>query len=159
MICGNTSDFIDHTLPKTFCTRTRGLPTTPGPQAPHHLNPALLVSVQQQCWPQKELKNYRKPFWIFCESNSCSKLFKVYLDKPWNYQWYCYQKTPLPLVGSLLKDKGSMLPLYPLSGVHGVTLRNKVRSCEIRKALNVEPLLRIERSQVHCFGHVSRKSH
>jgi len=31
-----------------------------------------------------------------------------------------------------------------LRRVHGVTLRDKVRSCEIRKALNVEPLLRIE---------------
>ena len=32
--------------------------------------------------------------------------------------------------------------------VHSVTLRDKVRSCEIRKSLNVEPLLRIERSQL-----------
>ena len=31
-----------------------------------------------------------------------------------------------------------------LRRVHGVTLLEKVRSCEIRKALNVEPLLRIE---------------
>jgi len=45
-----------------------------------------------------------------------------------------------------------MLPSYPLSDVHGVTLRDKVRSCEIRKALNVEPLLQIERFQVHWFG-------
>jgi len=34
-----------------------------------------------------------------------------------------------------------------LRRVHGVTLRDKVRSCEIRRALNVELLLRIERSQ------------
>jgi len=33
-----------------------------------------------------------------------------------------------------------------LRRVHGVELRDKVRSCEIRKALNVELLLRIERS-------------
>jgi len=31
-----------------------------------------------------------------------------------------------------------------LRRVHGVTLRDKLRNCEIRKALNVEPLLRIE---------------
>jgi len=37
MICGNTSDFIIHPLKKDSV----GLPTTPGPQAPHHLNPAL----------------------------------------------------------------------------------------------------------------------
>jgi len=50
-----------------------------------------------------------------------------------------------------------MPPSYPISGVHGVTLLDKVRSCEIRKALNVEPLLRIERSQLRWFGHVSRR--
>jgi len=34
---------------------------------------------------------------------------------------------------------------------------DKVRSCEIRGALNVEPLLfRIERSQLRWFGHVTR---
>jgi len=37
--------------------------------------------------------------------------------------------------------------------VHGVTLRDRVRNCEIRKALNVDPLLRIERSQLPWFGH------
>ena len=37
MICGNASDFIDHPLPKNYA----GPPTTSGPQAPHHLNPAL----------------------------------------------------------------------------------------------------------------------
>jgi len=39
-----------------------------------------------------------------------------------------------------------MLQSCPLSGVHGVTLRDKVRGCEIRKTLNVESPLRIERS-------------
>jgi len=43
-----------------------------------------------------------------------------------------------------------------LRRVH-VTLRAKVRSIEIRKVLNVEPLLlRIERSQPREFGHVTR---
>jgi len=51
-----------------------------------------------------------------------------------------------------MKDKGSMLPSFPLPGVHDVTLRDNVRSCEICKALNVEPRLRIERSQVHWFA-------
>jgi len=38
-----------------------------------------------------------------------------------------------------------------------VTLRDKLRSCEIRKALNVEQrLLRIERSQLRWFDHVTR---
>ena len=44
-----------------------------------------------------------------------------------------------------------------LRRIEGVTLFNKVRSSEIRKSLNIEPLLlRIERSQLSWFGHVSR---
>ena len=44
-----------------------------------------------------------------------------------------------------------------LRRIEGVTLFNKVRSSEIRKSLNIEPLLlRIERSQLRCFGYVSR---
>jgi len=46
-----------------------------------------------------------------------------------------------------------------LRRVKGVTLRDKVRSCDIRKTLNVEQFLRIERSQLRWFGHVSRMSH
>jgi len=34
------------------------------------------------------------------------------------------------------------------------TLRDKVRFCELRKLLNVESLLQIERSQLRLFGHV-----
>ena len=41
---------------------------------------------------------------------------------------------------------------------HVVTLGEKVRGCEIHKTLNIEPLLRIERSQLRWFGHVSRMS-
>jgi len=40
MICGNTSDFIDHPYLKIFYLHM-GPSTTSGPQAPHHLNPAL----------------------------------------------------------------------------------------------------------------------
>ena len=44
-----------------------------------------------------------------------------------------------------------------LRKIEGVTLFNKVRSSEIRKSLNIEPLLlRIERSQLRWFGHESR---
>ena len=44
-----------------------------------------------------------------------------------------------------------------LRRIEGVTLFNKVRSSEIRKSLNVEPLLlRIERSQLRWLGHVNR---
>ena len=45
-----------------------------------------------------------------------------------------------------------------LRRIEGVTLFNKVRSSEIQKYLNIEPLLLpIERSQLRWFGHVSRK--
>ena len=41
-----------------------------------------------------------------------------------------------------------------LRRIEGVTLFNKVRSSEVRKSLNIEPLLpRIERSQLRWFGH------
>ena len=44
-----------------------------------------------------------------------------------------------------------------LRRIEEVTLFSKVRSSEIRKSLNIEPLLlRIERSQLRWFGHVSR---
>ena len=44
-----------------------------------------------------------------------------------------------------------------LRRIKGVTLFNKVRSSEIRKSLNIKPVLpRIERSQLRWFGHVSR---
>ena len=49
-----------------------------------------------------------------------------------------------------------MAEMICLRRVHDVTLRDKVRSCEISRALNVEALLRIERSQLCCFGHVTR---
>ena len=46
-----------------------------------------------------------------------------------------------------------------LRKIEGVTLLYKKRSSDIRKYLNFEPLrLRIERSQLRWFGHVSRMS-
>ena len=44
-----------------------------------------------------------------------------------------------------------------LRRIEGVTLFNKMRSSEIRKSLNIDPLLlQIERSQLRWFGNVSR---
>ena len=46
-----------------------------------------------------------------------------------------------------------------LQRIEGAILLNKMRSSEIRKYLNIEPLLlRIKRSQVRWFGLVSRMS-
>ena len=44
-----------------------------------------------------------------------------------------------------------------LRRIEGVTLFNQVRSSEIQKSLNIDPLLlRIGRSQLRWFSHVSR---
>ena len=46
-----------------------------------------------------------------------------------------------------------------LRKIEEVTWFKKMRSSEIRKSLNIEPLpLRIERSQLKWFGHVSRNT-
>jgi len=49
--------------------------------------------------------------------------------------------------------------MFFLRKVYSVTFRDELRSCEIRRAPNIEPLLRIERSQLLWFGHVSRMPH
>jgi len=46
MIRGNTDDFIDHPYLNTLYLHM-GPPITTGPQAPHHLNPALIRFVRQ----------------------------------------------------------------------------------------------------------------
>ena len=61
-----------------------------------------------------------------------------------------------PLVN---RRPGHCSPPCPPRYVPGVTLRDKVRSCEICRALNVEPLVRIEISQLRQFGHASRMPH
>ena len=58
----------------------------------------------------------------------------------------------------LRTDTGTQMRFW--GRVHGVTLRDKVRCFEIRRAVNVEPLfIRIKRSQLRCFSHVSRMPH
>jgi len=71
----------------------------------------------------------------------------------------------------LKKKRGTLLGLFrvpsgsapeascPRCYAAGGTLRDKVRSCEIPRALNVGPLHRIDRSQLRWFSHMSRMSH
>jgi len=62
---------------------------------------------------------------------------------------YCIEEKTCDIVGTFRCPSDSApLTLYRPRYGPGVTLRNKVRSCEISRALNVEPLLRIERSQL-----------
>ena len=56
-------------------------------------------------------------------------------------------------------DARGIVPFFLCRYATGVTLRHIVRSCEIPRALNVEPLLRIDRSQLRWFGYVSRMPH
>jgi len=50
MIRRNTSDFIGRPLPKDSVSHLHmGPPTKPGPRASHHLNPALLNGVTNNC--------------------------------------------------------------------------------------------------------------
>ena len=47
-----------------------------------------------------------------------------------------------------------------LQKVRGLSLLDKVKSSNIRQSLNIEPLLlRIERSQLRWYGHVTQMSH
>jgi len=46
-----------------------------------------------------------------------------------------------------------------LRKVQGVTLRDKVRSCEIHEVLNVEPFFRIKKFQLRWLGYVPIISH
>jgi len=42
-----------------------------------------------------------------------------------------------------------------LRKVHEVVLPDKISNCEIRRTLNIEALLQIERSQLRWFGYVT----
>ena len=47
-----------------------------------------------------------------------------------------------------------------LQRISGLTLLDKVKSADIRESLNIESLLlRLEKSQLHWYGHVTRMSH
>ena len=56
-----------------------------------------------------------------------------------------------------VRSQGQASEMRFLRKIEGVTLFNKVRSSEIRKSLNIEPLLlRIERFHLKWFDHVRR---
>jgi len=80
---------------------------------------------------------------------------KVFLEK-----MYRIEKKTCDILGLFSAPSesapGALSPPCPPRYVPGVTLRDKVRSCEICRALNVEPLVRIKISQLRLFGHVSR---
>ena len=62
-----------------------------------------------------------------------------------------------------MQQSNQQTPILPSSKmrfllrIQRVTLFNRMRSSEVRKSLNIEPLLlRIETFQPRCFGHVNR---
>ena len=62
---------------------------------------------------------------------------------------YCIEEKTCDIVGTFRRPQWFGAPEFvPPRYAPGVTLRNKVRSYEISRALNVEPFLRIERSQL-----------
>ena len=68
------------------------------------------------------------------------------------YLWYCWDFTAT----SSDSSTGALCPPCGLRYAPGVTLCDKLRSCEIGRALNLEPLLRIEGPQLHFFVDLSR---
>ena len=88
-------------------------------------------------------------------ANSCNKLFKsVFMSR--EIACDTVIKMHLRPRCPLLKGKRAMPPSCPFSGVHDVTLRYNVRSCDIRKTLNVELHLRIQRPQLGWLDHLSK---
>ena len=75
----------------------------------------------------------------------------------WTRGHYCFKH--VLIFRRWAAEKLAKQNVFFLRRAHDVTLRDKVRSCEIRRAVNVEPLLRIETSHQHWFGHVSRMPH
>ena len=106
-----------------------------------------------QCHFEGSILNLRTTKWSFlCRekallTNTFTSLFRsslTYGHKSW-------------VVTEKVLSEVQAAGCFFLRRVHGMTLRDKVRSCEIRKALNVEPLLlRIARFQPSWFGHVTR---
>jgi len=81
---------------------------------------------------------------------------------------YCIEEKLAILLGLLgvpsYLAPGAFCLLFPLV-TPGATLRDKLRSCEIRRALNVEPLLQIKISQLRlatlvrpCIQNAQRKT-
>ena len=85
-------------------------------------------------------------------ANSCNKLFKsIFINREITCDTVMkrHLRPPLP---PFWKERGQCPRHVPLAGVHGVTLRYKVRSCDIRKALDVELHLRIQRPQLRWLA-------
>ena len=67
---------------------------------------------------------------------------------------YCHESW---VMTERVRSQVQVSELRFLRRIEGVTLFNKVRSSEIKKSLNIEPLLlRNERTQLRWFGHFSK---
>jgi len=79
----------------------------------------------------------------------CASMFE---PEVFRKQIYCIEENTCDLVGTFRRP-GIFAPL--VMSPAGAALCDKLRSCEIRRALNVELLLRTERSKPRYFCHVS----
>ena len=108
-------------------------------------------------YPNRQGKCSNASFALF----GCHKTRIVKKGKALNFQnsfvpilTYGHESTVMP---ERVRSKVQASEMTFLQRIKGVTLFNKVRSSEIQKSLNIEPLLlRIERSTHRWFGHVSR---
>ena len=62
-------------------------------------------------------RNYRTHSEFSGCPKSCMNLFQVDLDKPGNYLWYCYEKTPPPPLPTFWNGRGGNDTMPPSSGV------------------------------------------
>jgi len=137
---------------------------SPAPQSRQFLNHSLFRSLpmilnlgQQAC----SIRGQFSPKFLLCPPNFfvtrkiCFKnIIKTKIVPPKNV--FCPSKPQNLATGLLGSDRNNISSASGregfLRGVRGVTLCNKVRSCEIRRALNVDPhLLGIERAQISIY--------
>ena len=96
---------------------------------------------------------------VVLKQELCTKLklsiFRLFFVPILTYGHECWVMT------ERMRSRAQAAKIGFLQKVGGLSLLYKVKSTDIRQSLNIEPLqlLRIERSQLHWYNHVTRMSH